>query len=78
MPSKIQKWGNSMGVRIPKIILEKAGLAENSEVSVSEKNGVIMISSAELSYSLEKLVSQISKSNLQSEESFIAEGKEVW
>ena len=41
--AKIQKWGNSLGVRIPKAVIEKMNLSENSEVEVEHKNGAIII-----------------------------------
>ena len=37
MSAKIQKWGNSLGVRIPKIIIEKANLSINSEIEIACK-----------------------------------------
>ncbi|MBC7754350.1 MAG: AbrB/MazE/SpoVT family DNA-binding domain-containing protein, partial [Moraxellaceae bacterium] len=43
MSVKIQKWGNSLGVRIPKAVIEKANLSEHSEVEVESKNGTIVI-----------------------------------
>jgi antitoxin MazE len=39
----IQKWGNSQAVRIPKIILEKAGLRENDRVEIRVEKGNLLI-----------------------------------
>lgn len=78
MSVKIQKWGNSLGVRIPKTIIEKVNLSENSEVEIESKNGTIVIFPAKKQYSLDSLLEQITKSNLHSEEDFKSEGKEVW
>lgn len=78
MSVKLQKWGNSLGVRIPKAIVEKVNLAENSEVEIESKNGAILIFPAKKGYSLDSLLDQISKDNLHSEEDFVPEGKEVW
>ena len=43
MSVKIQKWGNSVGVRIPKTIMEKANLSINSEIEIECKNQKIII-----------------------------------
>jgi len=78
MSVKIQKWGNSLGVRIPKAVIEKVNLSEHSEVEVESKNGTIVIFPAKKEYTLDVLLEQITKSNLHSEEDFKAEGNEVW
>ena len=44
MSAKIQKWGNSLGVRIPKILAEQAHLKENSEVEILHQDGKIVTS----------------------------------
>jgi antitoxin MazE len=78
MSAKIQKWGNSLGIRIPKSVIEKMKLTENSEVEVEHKNGNIIIFPAKRKFSLEGLVSQITKENIHSEEDLKSEGSEVW
>lgn len=78
MSVKIQKWGNSLGVRLPKAVIEKANLSENSEVEIESKNGTIVIFPAKKEYSLDALLNQITKNNLHSEEDFKTEGNEVW
>ena len=75
MSTKIQKWGNSMGVRIPKSILEQAGLEEGSEVKVKYHNGQLVIIPK---YDLRQLIDQISQDNLPEHDDFLPEGKEVW
>lgn len=78
MSVKIKKWGNSLGVRIPKAVIAKVNLSENSEVEVESKNGTIVIFPVKKQYSLESLLEQITKSNLHHEDDFKAEGNEVW
>lgn len=78
MSVKIQKWGNSLGVRIPKTVIDKVNLSENSEVEIESKNGTIVIFPAKKEYSLDALLEQITKSNLHTDEEFKTEGKEVW
>lgn len=43
MVTKVQKWGNSQGLRLSKQILEDAGLAVGDQVDVSLLDGVIMV-----------------------------------
>lgn len=76
--SKNSEMGNSLGVRIPKAVIEKVNLSENSEVEVEFKNGMIVIFPAKKQYSLESLLDQITKSNLHQEDDFKAEGNEAW
>ena len=78
MSVKIQKWGNSLGVRIPKAVIEKVNLGENSEVEIESKNGTIVIFPIQKQYSLDVLLEQISRNNLHQEVDFVSEGNEVW
>jgi len=78
MSTKIQKWGNSLGVRLPKSVVEQSNLTENSEVEVESKDGVIIIFPSKKKYSLDSLLSKITPSNLHKEEDFKSEGNEVW
>ncbi|OHW63379.1 antitoxin MazE [Andreesenia angusta] len=43
MLAKIQKWGNSNGIRIPKSALETVHLKENDKVEIVVKEGNIII-----------------------------------
>lgn len=46
MTTNIQKWGNSQGVRIPKIILELLEWKDNEELSISTEHDKIIIQKA--------------------------------
>lgn len=46
MNSTIQKWGNSQGIRIPKIILDQSGIAENDKVEIIVKDNSIILKKA--------------------------------
>lgn len=78
MSLKIQKWGNSAGVRIPKVIMEKANLSINSEIEIECKNQKIIIFSKKKPIQLKDLLSQITKDNLHTEDSYMKVGKEIW
>jgi antitoxin MazE len=44
--TRVQKWGNSLGVRIPSNLAEQIGLAAGSAVSLSAKNGELVVKPA--------------------------------
>ena len=82
MLTKIQKWGNSQGVRLAKNILADVGLNVGDEVQISVKNKAITISPVKTKrrrYNLEDLVARIPKDYQPSEiEWGEPVGKEVW
>lgn len=78
MSSKVQKWGNSFGIRIPKAIMEKLNLQENAEVQIEHKDGKIIVFPVQPKITLESLVGGITKANLHSEENYRPEGGEQW
>ena len=43
MITKVQKWGNSQGLRFPREIMEQADIGIGQEVDVSVKDGEIMV-----------------------------------
>ena len=43
MQTKVQKWGNSLGVRIPRGLAEEVGLGAGTAVSLSAKNGDLVL-----------------------------------
>jgi antitoxin MazE len=60
--TKVQKWGNSQGLRLTKQILEDAGIFVGDEVDVTARDGVIVIAPVRRvrgKRSLEELVSRI-------------------
>jgi len=64
MHTKIQKWGNSQGLRLAKNVLEDADLGVGDEVDVAVRDGIIVVSPAKKirgRYRLEDLVARIPK-----------------
>jgi len=62
MLTKIQKWGNSQGLRFPKAVLEDAQIKVGDEVIVSVRDGKIIVEIANKvrgAYNLKELVSRI-------------------
>jgi len=61
--TQIARWGNSLGLRLPKSVALEAQLDEGDTVAVSVKNGAIVIRPNRPSYSLDKLVAKITPRN---------------
>lgn len=47
MNTTIQKWGNSQGVRLPKIILDQSGMNENDKIQIFVEGDSIILKKAE-------------------------------
>jgi antitoxin MazE len=78
--AKIQKWGNSLGIRIPRIVAQETSVESDSIVDISIQDGKIIISPEKRkSLSLRQLLSKITKANIHEE---IAAGdpigREIW
>ena len=79
MQARIQKWGNSLAIRIPKPFALEVGLEQNSLVVVSVSEGKLVLEPVKPSYSLEELLGQVTQDNLHQEiETGPAVGNEVW
>jgi antitoxin MazE len=80
MKATIQKWGNSLALRIPKSFATHSNIEQGSVVDLSLENGRMIVEpTKEQEYVLEDLLARISKKNLHSEIDFGAPvGKEVW
>ncbi len=65
MKTKIQKWENSLAVRIPNGIAVKAGLAVGDDVEVECEDGKVIVRSFSKSkYRLKDLIDGITDENL--------------
>jgi antitoxin MazE len=80
MITKVQKWGNSLALRIPKAFADEIGLKNNSSVEVMmKKESLIIVPSKELKWTLEQLLEGITQENIHHEwDSGPAEGDESW
>ena len=78
--TKIQKWGNSLGLRIPKSFALEAGVEAGSEVDLSIKNGDLVVRPVRRrKYRLQDLLSRVEPKNLHQEiDTGTAVGREVW
>ena len=79
MKTTIQKWGNSLAVRIPRPFAEEIHLTENTTVDLTIRSGKLVIIPGPPAITLESLVEQITDENRHDE---IGTGKpvgsEVW
>jgi antitoxin MazE len=67
MQARVQKWGNSLGRRIPPGLAEEVGLVAGTEVSLSCKDGQLVVKPALSSrLSLDELLAGVSESNIHS------------
>ncbi len=64
MVTKVQKWGNSQGLRLAKQVLEDAHISVGDDVDVTARDGLIVIAPTRRvrgKRSLQELVSRIPK-----------------
>ncbi len=80
MQTKIQKWGNSLAVRIPRAFVKEAHVAYGTTVDLSVDDGKIVIDPhSEPEYRLEELLGGITKQNLHAEVATgDTVGREMW
>ena len=80
MRTRVQKWGNSLALRIPKSFATEAGLQRETAVEVSLVDGKLVITPvAKPKLTLKQLLAKVTKENLHPEvDSGPAIGNETW
>lgn len=79
MQATIQKWGNSQGIRIPKVFLEALGMAENDVVELNRVDNNIVITKAKKELTLEDIFKDYNGEYVVEEYDWGSPvGKEVW
>jgi antitoxin MazE len=77
--TQIAKWGNSLGLRLPKAVAREARIDDGDIVDVSVENGAVVIRASRPTYSLEQLVARITARNRHDESDWgMPVGHEVW
>jgi antitoxin MazE len=56
MDVQVARWGNSLGVRIPREVARQAGLAEGSRVTITTEGNRIILTTIPRRYVLEELL----------------------
>lgn len=75
MRTKVRKWGNSLGVRIPSGVAADAQLEEGAEVDVTVRDGELVIVPV---LSLTQLIAGITPENLPDLSDDAPRGAERW
>jgi antitoxin MazE len=79
MKTTVGKWGNSLAIRIPSSFAEEIGLSDQSAVDLSLTDNSLVVKPVRGRFSLEDLVSKISRKNRHSEVDLGGPvGREVW
>jgi len=77
--STVQRWGNSLAVRIPKALAIEAELGEKTAVDIAVRDGALVVRAAKKQWSLEKMVGAVTPANRHREVDWgDAAGREVW
>jgi antitoxin MazE len=78
MEAMVQKWGNSLGIRIPNLIVREFSLKNGSVVNINDNGNEIVIKPVKKSR-LSEMLDKIDDQNLHPEVDWgNPVGKEVW
>ncbi|HPP87129.1 MAG TPA: AbrB/MazE/SpoVT family DNA-binding domain-containing protein [bacterium] len=76
---KVQKWGNSLGVRIPKPFVEETQISDGYFVDINFDGENIIIKPVKKTYRLNDLLKKINPKNIHKEiNTGKSVGKEIW
>jgi len=80
MHVRVQKWGNSLAVRIPKPLAEDAEVREGTVLNLAVSEGKVVATPVERKkQSLKQLLAKITRKNLHAEvDSGASVGREIW
>ena len=80
MKTRVQKWGNSLALRIPKAIALEAGLQLDSAIDMSVASGKIVVEAIPApAYELDEMLARVTDENLHAEvDTGSSMGNESW
>jgi antitoxin MazE len=80
MRTRVQKWGNSLALRIPKYFANEVGLQRETSVEISLADGKLVITPVtKPKLTLKQLLAKVTKENLHHEvDTGPATGNETW
>lgn len=80
MKSRVQKWGNSLALRIPKSFADEVGLKQDTPVEISFRGGRLLVKPlVATAPTLDKLLEQVNDQNLHAAiDTGKALGRETW
>lgn len=80
--TRVTQWGNSLGVRIPKGIAERAGVSQEELVEIEAEKGKITLTRvSKKRLTIDERIAAITPENLNRDEEWLnmpPVGKEVW
>jgi len=76
MQATIQKWGNSLGIRIPGYIAKDLSLKNGSSVEILEEDNRIIIQASKRP-SLKEVLELVTAENIHGEQFSVSAGKEL-
>jgi antitoxin MazE len=76
MQATIQKWGNSLGIRIPGFIAKDLSLKNGSSVEILEEDNRIIIQASKKK-TLKEILELVTEENIHSEQFSVSAGKEL-
>lgn len=75
----IAKWGNSLALRLPRHIVQGAGLTEGAPVEVSVQDGALLVTPVRKKYKLAELLALMQEEHRHGEVDWgEPRGQEVW
>jgi antitoxin MazE len=75
MKTRVQKWGNSLAVRIPKSFAEGMGVGNNAPVEMSLEEGALVIKAdRDRQWDLDALLAEVTDENIHPEWEGAGEG----
>ena len=66
MKTTVKKWGNSLAIRIPKVISEELNIEYDTEVEMTARDGFLILNPLP-GYRLKDLLAEVSHENLHEE-----------
>lgn len=77
MQTHVTKWGNSLGIRIPRLLAQKAGFTEGTAVDFEVEEDALIL--RRKSYNLEQLLARVTPQNIPGEvKTGPPVGREIW
>lgn len=79
MQTKVKKWGNSLGLRIPSVYVDELKFYDGNVVDIKITKDNLVIKPVKFNYNLQELLSKITSKNIhEAIDTGTKRGKEVW
>jgi len=70
MHVQVQKWGNSLAFRIPRVFAKEADISQGTTVDLGIQEGNLIVTPFKKKVSLNDLLTKVTESNIHREEDF--------